>query len=79
MADRAKVASLDALESFRAYAERFFAPDALRRLDKSIPDDPLFQASFLSANVRVPLASRQVVLEVPSLEGRLRMNRRLSP
>jgi Lon protease-like protein len=72
-----RIAAWDAIESFRGYADRFFAPDALRRLDKSIPGDPLYQASFLSANVRVPLASRQVVLEVPSLAGRLRMNQRL--
>ena len=71
-----RIAAWDALETFRSYADHFFAAEAQRRVEKAIPDDLLFQASFLCANVRVPLESRQVILEVPSLAGRFHLIRR---
>lgn len=71
------VSAWDAIDTFRRYAETFFAFDALRQIDESLPEDPLYQASFVCANIRVPLASRQVLLEAPTLVARFELAKKL--
>lgn len=65
-----RLAAWDALEVFREYAERFFADTAREQIEEALPDDLLFQASFICANVRLAAEARQELLEVPSLVGR---------
>ena len=72
-----RIAAWDALEAFRRYAATVFAFDAAEQIDANLPDDPLYQASLVCANLRVPSASRQVLLEAPSLIGRFRLAQKL--
>jgi len=72
-----RIAAWDALEAFRRYAATAFAFDAQEQIDANLPEDPLFQASLVCANVRVPSASRQVLLEAPSLLARFRLAHKL--
>ena len=72
-----RVAAWDALEAFRRYADLVFAFDAQRQIDANMPDDPLYQASLVCANLRVPSLSRQVLLEAPSLIERFQLAQKL--
>jgi uncharacterized protein len=72
-----RIAAWDALDAFRRYAATVFAFDAQQQIDANLPDDPLFQASLVCANIRVPSASRQVLLEAPSLVVRFRLAQKL--
>jgi uncharacterized protein len=72
-----RLAAWDALEVFRQYARRLFATSALEQIEEAMPPDPLHQASFICANLRVPAASRQVLLEAPSLTGRFELAQKL--
>ena len=72
-----RIAAWDALEAFRRYAATVFAFDAQEQIDANLPEDPLFQASLVCANVRVPSASRQVLLEAPSLLARFALAQKL--
>ena len=72
-----RVAAWDALDTFRDYAKTFFAFDALKQIEQVLPDDVLYQASFICANIRVPVESRQVLLEAPSLTARFQLSRKL--
>ena len=72
-----QVTAWDATEVFRDYAKTFFAFDALRHIDEALPDDLVYQASFICANIRVPVDSRQVLLEAPSLTGRFELAQKL--
>ncbi|MEX2536515.1 MAG: LON peptidase substrate-binding domain-containing protein [Trueperaceae bacterium] len=67
----------DAVDTFRAYAATFFAFDALGQIEDSLPEDPIYQASFICANIRVPAASRQVLLDAPTLSSRFQLARKL--
>jgi uncharacterized protein len=71
------VAAWDALDAFRRYARAVYAFDAEEQIENHLPDDLLYQASFVCANVRVPSASRQVLLEAPSLSARFRLAQKL--
>ena len=72
-----RVAAWDALEAFRHYARTFFAFDAERQIDENVPDDVLFQASFICANLRLDGDKRQALLEAPTLADRFRLAERL--
>ena len=72
-----RVAAWDALEAFRRYARTFFAADAERQVDDHVPDEPLYQASFICANLRLEGDERQALLEAPSLVDRFRLAERL--
>ena len=72
-----RLAAWDALDTFRAYAKAFFAFDALKQIEQVLPEDLVYQASFICANIRVPVASRQVLLEAPSLTARLQLSQKL--
>ena len=72
-----RVAAWDALEAFRRYAGIVFAFDAQGQIDANLPEDPLYQASLVCANLRVPSPSRQVLLEAPSLIARFRLAQKL--
>jgi Lon protease-like protein len=72
-----KLAAWDALDTFRAYAATFFAFDAANQIEGALPEDPLYQASFICANIRVPAESRQVLLEAPTLAARFQLARKL--
>ena len=72
-----RVVAWDALDTFRHYARAVFAVDAQGQIDANLPEDLLYQASFVCANVRAPSASRQVLLEAPSLVARFRLVQKL--
>lgn len=72
-----RIAAWDALDAFRRYAATVFAFDAQGQIDANMPEDALYQASLICANLRVPSASRQVLLEAPSLTARLRLAQKL--
>jgi uncharacterized protein len=72
-----RVVAWDAIDTFRDYAKTFFAFDALRQIEEAMPDDLVFQASFICANIRVPVDSRQVLLEAPSLSQRFQIAQKL--
>lgn len=62
-----RLAAWDAIEVFRDYARTFFAEEVQGQLEEALPDDLLFQASFICANLRLPADERQELLEAPSL------------
>lgn len=68
--NRERLAAWDALETFRDYAGTFFAAEVQGQLEEALPDDLLFQASFICANLRLPAGERQALLEAPSLIDR---------
>ncbi len=72
-----RVSAWDTLDTFRNYAQTFFAFDALKQIEEALPDDLLYQASFICANLRVPAHERQEMLETPSLVERFELARRL--
>lgn len=61
------LASWDALEAYRSYMAGKADPQALEEAIASLPDDPLYQASFLCVNLGAPAAERQGFLEAASL------------
>jgi ATP-dependent Lon protease len=69
------VAAWDALEAFERYGDAFFAAQAREQAASAMPDDPLYQASFVCANLRLPSEGAQRLLEAPSLTERFRAAR----
>lgn len=69
------IAAWDALDTFRAYAGSRFKGDAGNEIDKHVPDDPFYQASFVCANILVPTAAKQALLEADSLRERFDLAR----
>jgi len=67
------VAAWDAMDAFRSYMAGVADPGALEEAIANLPDDPLYQASFLCVNLRVPAQDRQALLEAPSLVARLEL------
>jgi len=53
----------------------FFAPQARDQASTAMPDDPLYQASFICANLRLPTDRAQRLLEAPTLVDRFRAAR----
>lgn len=72
-----RVTAWDTLDVFRDYARTFFAFDAVQQIEEALPEDLVYQASFICANIRVPAESRQVLLEAPSLTARFQIARNL--
>jgi uncharacterized protein len=72
-----RLAAWDALETFQRYAKQFFAFQAAQQIDEVMPEDLVYQASFICANIRVPADSRQVLLEAPSLVARFQLAQKL--
>jgi len=72
-----RVAAWDALEAFRRYARTFFAADGEQQVDEHVPEEPLYQASFVCANLRLEGDERQALLEASSLVDRFRLAERL--
>lgn len=71
------IAAWDAVDTFRDYAKTLFKLDSAAEIDVHLPQDPLYQASFVCANIRVPAASKQPLLEAPSLTARFDLARDL--
>ncbi len=71
------IAAWDALDTFRAYAGKRFTGNAGDEIDKHLPDDPFYQASFVCANIVVPGAAKQSLLEANSLQERFDLARNL--
>jgi uncharacterized protein len=69
------MAAWDATEDFRAYLQTAADPSALEQMFENLPDDPLFQASFICVNLRIPSFDRQLLLEADSLLARLQLAR----
>jgi ATP-dependent Lon protease len=70
-----RLAAWDALEAFERYGDVFFAPQAREQAAAAMPEDPLYQASFVCANLRLPADRAQRLLEAPSLTDRFRAAR----
>lgn len=71
-----RLAAWDAMEAFERYGDRFFAGDAREQAANAMPADPLYQASFVCANLRLPAPEAQRLLEAPSLVERFKEARR---
>lgn len=71
-----RLAAWDALEAFDRYGEAFFADEAREQASTAMPDDPMYQASFVCANLRLPAPDAQLLLEAPTLVERFREARR---
>ncbi len=69
------VAAWDAIDTFRAYAGTMYKGGT--DIDTHLPEDPLYQASFVCANIRVPAVNKQPLLEAPSLAERFDLARAL--
>lgn len=68
-----RLTAWDTLETFQNYAKLFFTREVLHELETSIPEDLVYQASFICANIRIPSDSRQILLEAPSLTKRFQL------
>ena len=68
-----RVTAWDTLEVFKGYAKTFFTKDVLKQLENVIPEDLVYQASFICANVRIPASDRQRLLEAESLIKRFEL------
>lgn len=71
------IAAWDALDTFRTYAGKRFQGNAGAEIDKHLPDDPFYQASFIAANIVVPGEAKQTLLEAGSLRERFDLARAL--
>lgn len=71
-----QVAAWDALAAFRRYAEHFLAEQAREQAERAIPDDLLYQASFVCANLKLPPTDAQLLLEAATLRDRFEAARR---
>lgn len=69
------VAAWDAIDTFRAYAGAMYKGGT--DIDTHLPEDPLYQASFVCANIRVPAVNKQPLLDAPSLTERFDLARDL--
>jgi uncharacterized protein len=67
----------DTLETFHSYAKTFFAFEGANQIEKVIPEDLVYQASFICANIRIPADSRQILLEAPSLIKRFQLAQKM--
>lgn len=72
-----QVTAWDAIETFREYAKVFFTFDALKQIEDSLPEELIYQASFICANIRIPAEERQILLEAPSLVDRFKYAQKL--
>jgi ATP-dependent Lon protease len=71
------VAAWDGIEAFRSHVAGRADPRALEEAIAHIPDDPLYQASFLCVNLGLSAKQQQTLLEAPSLVARLEMVQQL--
>jgi ATP-dependent Lon protease len=69
------VAAWDGMDAFRQYVAGKADPKALDEALVNIPEDPLYQASFLCVNLQTTAEDRQAMLEAPSLVERLELAR----
>lgn len=67
------IAAWDAMDAFRTYVAGKADPQALEEAISNLPEDPLYQASFLCVNLRVAAADRQALLEAPTLVARFEL------
>lgn len=67
-----RVAAWDTLEAFEAYGDAFFAPNAREQAKSSVPEDLLYQASFVCANLHLPIENAQHLFEATSLVDRFK-------
>ena len=72
-----RVASWDTLDTFRQYVKAYFAPEAAAQIEEALPEESMYLASFICANLHVPADSRQVLLEAQSLTDRYQLARKL--
>ncbi len=66
-----RLAAWDAVTAFEAYSERFFAESVRKQARAAMPDEPLYQASFVCANLHLPYTEARRLLAAPSLVQRL--------
>ncbi len=72
-----RVTAWDTLDTFKTYAKAFFTASTVAQIEEALPEDLIYQASFICANIRVPAVSRQVLLEAPSLTARFQIANKL--
>lgn len=66
-----RLAAWDAITAFEAYTERFFVESVRKQARAAMPDEPLYQASFVCANLHLPYSEARKLLAAPSLVQRL--------
>lgn len=71
-----RIQAWDALDAFRTFADETFPRDARQQVEKAIPEEPFYQASFVCANLKLPSVDAQDLLEAPSLSDRFGAARR---
>jgi uncharacterized protein len=67
------IAAWDAMDAFRVYVAGKADPGALEEALANLPEDPLYQASFLCVNLQLSAQNRQALLQAPSLIERLEL------
>ncbi|MDX2005834.1 MAG: LON peptidase substrate-binding domain-containing protein [Meiothermus sp.] len=67
------VAAWDAMDAFRAHVAGVADPQRLEEAIANLPEDPLYQASFLCVHLQVEAEDKQALLEAPSLVARLEL------
>lgn len=72
-----RLSAWDALDTFRGYAKAFFTAEAIKQVEAALPEEPLYQASFICANIHVPAPSQQALLEAPSLTARFQLAQKM--
>lgn len=67
----------DTLDTFKDYAGELYRTDHAAEIERFLPADPIYQASFICANIQVPQKFKQPLLEAPTLERRFELAREL--
>lgn len=71
------VMAWDTIDTFKNYTGELYRTDHSAEIDKFLPVDPVYQASFICANIQVPQRFKQPLLEASSLEHRFELAREL--
>jgi uncharacterized protein len=67
------VAAWDAMDAFRSYVVGVADPQRIEEAIANLPDDPLYQASFLCVHLQVEAEDKQALLEAPNLVARFEL------
>ena len=72
-----QLAAWDTLDTFKDYAGELYRGNHDAEIERFLPADPVYQASFICANIQAPQRSKQLLLEAPTLARRFEMAREL--
>lgn len=72
-----QVVAWDALDTFKDYAGELYRGNHDAEIERFLPADPVYQASFICANIQAPQKFKQPLLEAPTLTRRFELAREL--